>query len=107
MFRIVPQCEAVKCAAQVAVHEWRPTAVEPIKTCDAVGARRHRCDGCIKFFEIRVADQSAQPVESIANGGLSGFIANQSRQNASFDDPGDAWNVSILSCVHHMAIARS
>src|SRR3954466_4935195 len=102
MFGAVPQSQSVKCATQVAVHERGPTSVEPINTNDPIGPRRHRCYGRIKFFEIRVANQSPQPVEGIANGGLPGFIANQSRQNASFNDSSDAWNVMILSSVHHV-----
>ena len=55
--------------------------------------------------KVTLAGQSAEPVEGVANGGLSGLVA-ENPENAVFYDAGDSGNAAFDLAVEHMAGSR-
>ena len=66
------------------------------------------CDGlCGKLVEIPAAYRAAQPIESVADGGLARFVAEVARQDAPLDHARHARHVAIFDGVEHVATARA
>src|SRR3989442_1399262 len=86
MFGAVMQGQPGESPAQRAVHQRRPAAVEPVHAPHPFRAGLQRGGFLSEPSELELVEDAPEPVESIANSGLAGFVAVKARQDAvSYD----------------------